>query len=384
MCLAASVGACAAIPRDGPSPRTVTKEASSGAGRYGLVDVTYETTQQIASHAPATIALLSDGGSDAPNDIIAPGDEISLSIFEAADGGLFVRSLGANIGGTGSSSAPAGAQAGQQALPRMVVDRDGDLAVPFGGPVHVAGLTPAQASDAVRASLGGKAVDPQVSLVVMNSRANTVGVIGLVKLPGHYPLAPAHDRLLDILETAGGATQPPGDVEVVVSRRNHSAGASLAEVLAQPEDNIRLAPHDEIRVLDQPRKFMTFGAVGHSSEFPMQDPTVTLAEALGRAGGIDNNSANSRWVMVFRFERPEIARALGVTAPPTIKGVPIVYRVNLRDPRGYFLAGNFNVDPNDLIYVARSDLTESRKFLDFVNTISSINYELTAQAAIAP
>jgi polysaccharide export outer membrane protein len=358
----------------------MTKAASNGKGHYALVDIDYETTQKIASHAPATLTLLTGLTSEVPNDLIAPGDEIALSIFEAADGGLFARAISASTFG----GAPVLPQSGQEALPHLVVDRDGDLAVPFGGAVHVAGLTPRQAADLVRASLVKKAVDPQVSLVVTNSRANMVGIVGSVRKPGHYALAPSHDRLLDVIESAGGSSQPPADVVVVVFRQGHSEAASLDEILAQPADNIRLAPRDEIRVLDRPRKFTTFGALGHSSEFSIVDQTLTLAGALAKAGGLDTNSANSRWVMVFRFERPEIARALGVQEAPTIKGVPIVYRLNLRDPQGFFLAENFDVDSQDLIYVARSDLSESRKFLDFINTVTAINYSLSAQAAIVP
>jgi polysaccharide export outer membrane protein len=348
--------------------------------QFAMVDITYAATRAIMEHTPATLALLAGDSSDAPDDLIEPGDEVSIAIYEAADGGLFSRSIGATTFGP----APVPTQANQQALPRLVVDRNGDLAIPFGGIIHVEGLTPGEAEERIRRSLIGKSVDPQVSLVVTDSRANTVGVVGEVHKPGHYPLAPSHDHLLDILESAGGSTQPPGDVLVEVSRDGRAMAATLEEVLTVPGDNIRLAPKDEIRVLNQPRKFATFGAVGHASEYPITDPTLTLASALARSGGLDSNQANARWVMLFRFERPQIAKALGVTLSPTSKGVPIVYRLNLRDPRGYFLAANFDVQSQDLIYVARSDLSEARKFLDFVNTVTAINYSISAQAATIP
>jgi polysaccharide biosynthesis/export protein len=378
--LCAVLMGCAAVPDDGPTPHAMVKAARQSTPPFALVDLTYAATQEIAAHSPATIGLLAAQTSTAPNDLIADGDDVSVSIFEPGDGGLFARSLGpANLG-----VAPVTPQSGQQALPRLVVDRDGDLDIPYAGEVHVAGLTPRDAAEQIRRALSGKAVDPQVNLVVTTSRANTVGVLGAVKQPGQYPLSPSHDHLLDILEAAGGTTRPPGDALVVVYRDGRTAAATLADIMVQPADNIRLGPKDEIRVLEQPRKFSTFGAVGRSTEVTIEDESLTLAAALSRAGGLDTFQANPRWVMVFRFERPEIARALGVTQPATRKGVPIVYRLNLQEPQGYFVAGNFDVQSHDLIYAARADLFQAQKFLNFVQTLTAIDYNLSVQAAAIP
>jgi polysaccharide export outer membrane protein len=376
--LAGGLAGCAAIPEDGPTPGAVNKAGTGPKAAFGLVTLDYATTQRIATSTPATIAVLAAEDSAAPNDLIAAGDEVSVSIFEAADGGLFARSVGATFFGP----SPTQPQAVQEQLPRLLVDRNGDLDVPFGGTLHVAGLTPQEAAERIRRSLLGKSVDPQVNLVVTASRANSVGVLGAVRSPGHYPLAPAHDRLLDVLASAGGPTPPPGDAQVTVERNGHVAEASFSEIISQPSDNIRLAPKDEIRVVDEPRRFLTFGAVARPAEVPIVDPSLTLAGALARVSGLDTTQANAHWVMVFRLERPQIAKALGVTLAPTPKGVPIVYRLNLRDPQGFFVAANFDVEPQDVIYAARSDLSESRKFLDFVNTISQIDYNVTAAALV--
>ena len=82
-------------------------------------------------------------------------------------------------------------------------------------------------------------------------------------------------------------------------------------------------------------------------------------------------------MLVFRFERPEIASTLGVTTAATPKGVPVVYRLNMLQPVGFFIANEFAVQPNDLIYVPRSDSTELRKFLDLVSLVSQVTYNLT-------
>ena len=379
--LYAALAGCASFPQDGPSPHAMVKAAKQSNAPFALVDLTYAVTQEIAAHSPAEIAVLAAQTTSAPNDLLADGDDVAVTIFEAGDGGLFAKGGGVMAAALGGPVAP---QTDQATLPRLVVDRDGDIAIPFAGEVHVAGLTPRDAAELIRESLRTKALDPQVTLVVTTSKANTVGVLGAVKQPGQYPLSPSHDHLLDILEAAGGSTRPPGDALVVVYRDGRTAAATLADIMVQPADNIRLGPKDEIRVLEQPRKFSTFGAVGRATEVPIEDQSLTLAAALSRVGGLDNQQANPRWVMLFRFERPEIARALGVTQAPTPKGVPIVYRLNLQQPQGYFIAGNFDVQSHDLVYVARSDLSQAYKFLNFVQTITAIDYSISAQAAVIP
>jgi polysaccharide export outer membrane protein len=217
---------------------------------------------------------------------------------------------------------------------------------------------------------------------VVESHANSVSVLGEVKTSGHFPLSPHNDRLLDVLASAGGPTRPPRDLRVVVSRSGRFADAPLNQVLDDPRQNIRLEPQDQIRVLDKPRKYSTFGAFFRDTQTLIEDDDVTLAQAIARAGGLDTNSANAASVVVFRFERPEIARDLGVVAPPTAKGVPIVYRLNLRQPQGVFIADNFDIRPNDLVYVARSDITEAQKFFQLLDSVTQLTYNVTQASNI--
>jgi polysaccharide export outer membrane protein len=294
-------------------------------------------------------------------------------VYEAGAGGLFPRpseqTLGEPLAAGPQQSAP-------QTFPRLIVDRGGAVQIPFAGPVHVAGLTAAQAAGAIRQALRGRAVDPQVSVTVIDSRANSVTILGEVKNAGHFVLTPHNDRLLDVVASAGGPTRPLPDLRVVVLRNGRSADATASDLLARPQENIRLAPQDQIQVLYQPRKYSTFGGLGRIAQTPIEDATLSLAGAISRAGGLDTVTADARSVFVFRFERPEVARALGVTIPATSKGVPIVYRLNLKRAEAFFIADNFYIRADDMLYVARSDLTETEKFLNVVNIATQVVYNV--------
>lgn len=371
-----ALSACGSLPEDGPSTGAVNDGARKHINpSYALVDLDYAATQQIATHPPQALVGLARDASDAPTDLIAEGDVLGVTIFEAQPS-LFGR--------TPSSAVGFNAVGDQQTLPRAVVDSAGNLAVPFAGPVHVAGLRPSDAAEAIRRSLRGRSVGPQVTVSVLESKANSVTVIGQVRAAGHFPITPHNDRLLDVIASAGGPTKPPADLAVVVFRGAVSAEAPLSLVINDPAQNIRLAPQDQIRVLDRPRKYNTFGAVARAAQTPIEDDTLTLAGALSRAGGLDTYSANAAEVMLFRFERPEVARALGVNLPVAAKGVPIIYRLNLRKPDGFFIANNFNMQADDILYTPRSGLTETNKFLTLINNVTQVGYNIRATSQIVP
>jgi polysaccharide export outer membrane protein len=114
----------------------------------------------------------------------------------------------------------------------------------------------------------------------------------------------------------------------------------------------------------------------------MQAGVTTLAGALSRAGGLNDNFANARSVLVFRFERPEVAAALGVTQPATLKGVPVVYRLNLEEASGFFTANAFVVQPEDIIYAPRALSAEVRKFFELVQQVSRVVYDVSVTNAL--
>lgn len=368
-----ALGGCSTLPHDGPSTRSVPRQAARAAALYALVDLNYAVTQAIAAHPAVALAGLAPQSSQAANDLIAEGDALGVSVFEAGGGGLFSHTPEIVQLTTGDS---------QQTLPRLIVDTEGDLVIPFAGPVHVAGLRPGDAAEVIRQALRRRAVDPQVTVTVLDSRANSATIIGEVRNAGHFLLSPHNDRLIDVLASAGGPTKPPADLAVIVYRGGRYAEASLATVMAYPDQNIRLAPGDQIRVVDRPRKYSTFGAFNRDSQTLIEDDSLTLANAISRAGGLDTNSAAGRSVLVFRFERPEVAAALGITRPPAAKGVPVVYRLNFENPDGLFVANNFEIRSDDLLFVPRSDITEMKKFFDLINSVTQIGYNVRVTSTI--
>jgi len=369
--LLTSLGACASLPADGPSGGSINKlNGVETAGlTYSVVDLDYAVSQMISLAPVIEDTSLVALSNTTTADTINVGDELQVSIFDPS-GGLF------------ASRSDSSTQPGSQALPPLVVDRDGTIAIPFGGSVNVAGMTARQASEAIRRSLRGRAANPQVLVAVGNSPANGIVVLGEVRTPGRAAVRPGAENLLDAIAAAGGPNRNIDDIRVTVNRAGTTYEAPLRKVLSRFDQNIRLQRGDQVNLVYAPRRYSSFGALGRVSQLEMPSGSLTLTGALGQLGGLDPLTANATSVLVFRYERPEVAQLAGVTLSPTLKGVPIIYRLDLSSPTGFFIANGFEIRPDDVIFVPRSSVTEMRKFFDFVRSITGIVYDISVTSTL--
>jgi len=368
----ALLAGCSTLPRDGPSGSGVVKSASTPErqGDYALVDLDFALSERLKAAPARSFSTLALASSDAPTDIIGVGDTLAVSIFEPS-GSLF-----------GARSSGTSVQSGNQSLPPLVVDRNGAIAVPFAGSVAVQGMTPAQASAAVRRALIGKVGNPQVIVTLADNASNAVTVLGEVREPGRKPLAANSDRILDVIAAAGGSSRSVYDITVRIQRGGQTYSAPMSIVTTEFNENVRLQRGDQINLVYQPRRFSSFGAFNAVARSELPPGPLTLAEALSGVGGLDSNLANAKSVLVFRFERPEVTQALGIQQPATPRGVPVVYRLNLNEGSGFFIASNFQIEPDDIIYAPRSGAAEARKFFEFVQSVTRVVYDVSVTSSL--
>lgn len=370
--IVATLGGCSTVPRDGPSGRAIARgaEADADGASYAIVDLDYARAEQIKATVARSGSSLAGAASTAPLDVIGEGDQLVVSVFEPS-GALF----GGGSGGTGIRS-------GGQALPTATVDRAGTVSVPYAGAVRVAGLTTTEAAAAIRRALIGKVGNPQVGVVLAENASNTVTVLGEVGQPGRAPLSVNSNTVLDVLAAVGGSTRPAQDVRVDIRRGDQTFSAPLTVVSSEVGENVRLQSGDLVTLAYVPRRYSTFGALGAITQVEMPAGETTLAGALSRVGGLNDGAANARSVMVFRFERPEVAEALGILQPATIKGVPVIYRLNLEEGEGIFTAGSFVIQPEDTIYAPRALSAEVSKFFGLIQQVTRVVYDLSVTSTL--
>ncbi|TFW14594.1 polysaccharide export protein [Brevundimonas intermedia] len=368
LAIIAILGGCSTLPRDGPSGASVNAGATtaSALGSYALVPLTYEVTERIKQVPPQFFGTLAAGSSDLPADIIGEGDTLAVSIYDPS-GSLFG---GAQLGG------------GAQALPPASVDRSGSVSVPYAGSVRVQGLTPPQAAEAIRRALRGKVANPQVLVTISGNASNTVNVLGDVVRPGRVPLGVESNRVLDVVAAAGGSARATDDLIINVQRDSETYSAPLTAVTTQFGENVRLQRGDIVNVVYKPRRFSTFGGLNAVAQVDMPAGPMTLTGAMSKVGGLNANTANARRVLIFRFERPEVAQALGINQPATPRGVPVVYELDFNDAANVFAATNMQVMPEDVIYVPMAGAAEVRKFFEVVQSFTRVIYDVSVTSTL--
>ena len=131
-----------------------------------------------------------------------------------------------------------------------------------------------------------------------------------------------------------------------------------------------------ITALFQPLSFTALGATGKNDEINFETQGISLAQALARSGALIDSRSNPSGVFVFRLEpkgtQVESASADSQSVPmTTAQGlVPVVYRVDLKDPRSLFWIQSFPMKDRDVLYVSNAPVAELQKFLNLIFTLA--------------
>jgi len=350
---------CSSLPRSGPYRSDLLESGAKGAA--AVVEIDPATVKVLAAgKSPSLVGTFGDY-QPAREQRIGVGDSVQITLWEAGPGGLFSSpSLDRNSPGSRTAS-----------IPEQVVARDGAITVPFAGRVPVVGRTPPQIERIIVNRLADKAIDPQALVTVTRNISNTATVMG-ENIPGaRVPLSVRGDRLLDVIAAAGGLHAPPQDISVVLARGKHILRVPMQAVLDNPHENIYLQSADVVTLVRDPQTFTAAGATGRNAVVPFETVTVTLDEALAKAGGVLDDRGDPAGVFVVRYERPDVAKHLpqASAVPAQPGGVPAVYHLNLRDPGALLLARGFAMRNKDILYVSDAPLTDIQKVLNLINLL---------------
>lgn len=298
--------------------------------------------------------------SSRPIDLLGPGDMLSVTIYKAGKG-LFNAGRGASDGVVGADTAPPPSGSSGETLPWLQADRNGMISVPYASSIEVAGSTTTKVQKTIESRLSQQASQAQVLVTLVANGSKVVYISGDVKSSGHIPLSLSREGLLNIIALAGGPTYSPQDIVVKKTLRGQQTNTSLTTIETDPDETIIVESLDRLQVDYLPRSLLSFGATGRVAQLPLDSAQVSLAEAIARVGGSNNDRANPEGIYLFGFEDFR-DRAIGVDVKPGIMvsptalgslpaGTPIVYHVNMRNPQSYFALQRFTMREKDVIYI---------------------------------
>lgn len=365
--LAAAVLAtgCTSFGASGPSSRAVlgSDQRSLANAQISVVELTDDVARLVIANSGKASFSDAFGETTPQGALIGAGDVLEVMLWEAPPAVLF-----GNLSAGVLSRAPTTSQG--LSLPGQVVDENGLISVPFAGSIVAAGRTPAQIEREIVVRLKGKAHLPQAAVRLVSNQATNVTVVGDVPNSGRIPLSPKGERLLDVLAAAGGAKQAVSKTVVQVTRGNRVTSMPLEAVIGDPRQNIVVQPDDIVTVSFQPYSFIAFGATGSNNELPFEATGINLAQAMGRVGGLRDDRADIRGVFIFRLEDPAaLAGKLPENARLTPDGkLPVIYRLDLKDPGSLFVAQSFPMRNRDVLYVSDAPLADVQKFMNMVSS----------------
>lgn len=356
---------CSGLPSTGPSASQVATHANEASvGRdYLIVDLNAAVVSAASNYRINPLSQYFASVKPPPTQVIGVGDVLSMTLFEAGQGGLFASDNGARV-----------------TLP-VSVGTDGNITIPYGGRLKAAGRTTMQLENAVVASLEGKAIQPQAVINVEKNLSQTAVVSGIVSNPGRIPLNPGGDRILDVIANAGG-TDDVHKVRLQLVRNGRIGEVTMQKLVDYPSENVYVLPDDRLYLTNDPEVYTVMGATSQTAAVPFDREKVTLLEGIAKAGGLSAQRADSRGVFIFRYEPDVLARLMRKDYDGHFGAMaPIVYRVNMSEPNAYFYAKSFLLRDKDLIYVAEAPAAEFQRFMDVVNGARQLS---TLQTVVIP
>jgi polysaccharide export outer membrane protein len=374
-------GGCAFFPIEGPTSVEIVEGERASALPYAFVRLTPDVIDILGSWEPKGLAGVFTDKRPSSQIKFGIGDVVAVTIFEAAAGGLFV-------------PLEAGVRPGNFVnLPEQIVDNNGNISVPFAGAIRAAGRTNVQIQDEIIERIKNRAIEPQVMVALSQQRTSLVSVIGAVNTPLRFAVPPtgAGERILDSITRAGGISGQGYETWVMLERGGKRATVPFENLVMNASNNIYIQPNDRIYVYREQQKFVAFGATlgggvnAGSRQFNFDAWRINLAEAVAKAGGLQDFRADPGAVYLYRREPREVAKLLGVDIA-RFEGdlVPIIFNVSFRDPSGYFLATRLQMRNQDVIFAANAAEVDVTKFFNFVTTVGIASSSITSAISGVP
>jgi len=375
--LALAGGGCSIMPTTGPEIGEIYRGGNTDDPTrlpYALVKITPQVIDILASYAPRIGTVFPDRRP--PREItFGIGDSVSVAIFEAAAGGLYI-------------PIEAGVRPGNFiTLPNQNVDTSGNISVPYAGAIRALGRTPSQVQKDIVDAIKNRAIEPQAVVSLVEQRTSLISVLGEVNNPNRFPANYAGEHILDSITRAAGPKAQGHETWVMLERGGRRATAPFGALVYEPSNNIWTHPGDTIYLYREPQTFVAFGAVsantitgGVQGVVNFDAWRISLAEGIGKAGGLNDNLAEPSAVFLYRGETREVAQRLGIDCtrfPGPI--IPVIYNLNLRNPDGFMLATKFQMRNKDVLYIANATSVEISKALNYFRlTVATVNDPIVA------
>lgn len=248
---------------------------------------------------------------------------------------------------------PSGQQ--QMELNARVVRSDGTIFFPYIGTVEAAGHTLEEIRHEVEKRLTQYVTNPQIDVAVVRFASQKVVLSGAFNNSGAQAITATPLSLMEAVSTAGVEVANADLSRLVLKRGQHEYTLNLDELNEGARTDlfsIYLHDGDQIHLpYNDRRKIYLMGEINSPRALTYKTRHLTLADALGSVGGLNQATSNGKAVFVIRG-----VENLQETAAT-------VFQLDAQSPTAFILAQGFNLEPQDVVYVGAAGVTRWNRFI---------------------
>ncbi|MEY8802446.1 polysaccharide biosynthesis/export family protein [Leisingera sp. XS_AS12] len=333
--------ACSRLPGGAPASEEILKQSGEADADFAFYRVNRALLPVVATW-PGTgkqerLRWL-PGHQGAKTQIIQPGDQLTLSIWDSNDNSLLT---------TGEQK--------MVQLQDMKVASNGTIFMPYVGDVNVRGLTPDLARRKLQEALEPVVPSAQVQLAMAEGRGNSVDLVSGVANPGTYPMPDRNYTVMGLIAAGGGISPTLNNPQIRLVRGQNIYGTSVERLLDNPRLDTLLRGGDRVFVEEDSRYFLSFGATGKEDLHIFTKDEMSAMDAMSVAGGFQDGKADPKGLLILR-EYPASAIAPGQRGPRQQR---VVFSLDLTSADGLFSARQFQINPGDLVMATESPINDA-------------------------
>ncbi|WP_233862407.1 polysaccharide biosynthesis/export family protein [Paraburkholderia adhaesiva] len=326
-------------------PDSMVKKGIVGAPSGQVVEITGDLVENEAAARPTGIPddVQKLFGTPTPY-AIGPGDVLSIVVWDHPELNLPATNGNGGDSPSGATSVAAG----------YTVDNDGFIQYAYIGPLKVDGLSEMGVRDTLAARLARYVRQPQVTVRIETYRSKRLYLDGEVKTPGVEVLNDRPMTLPEAVNRAGGFTSNADRSRVAITRGDSTVLIDMPDMIRKGfnPDRIILRDGDLVRVFAQTdSKVFVVGEVQRPGGVMFNNGRMTLNEALGNAGGVNQASADASQIYVVRGRDT---------------GKPVVFHLDASNASAMATADSFELKPNDVVFVDTSALVKWSRVISLI------------------
>jgi len=250
-----------------------------------------------------------------------------------------------------------------------IVRDDGTIFYPNAGILEVAGKTVEEIRLLLTDALSNVLNSPQVDVSVADFKSQRVIVSGSFENVGSVPVTSVPQTLTEVIANANpfgeNGARPLGDLTSVKFTRDGYTYDIDYEYLtrnSQIQNYIYLKGGDVIHLPDNSlNQVHVIGEASNPVSINLSRKNIPLSVALARAKGLNQSTSKGKDVYILR--------------PKDFEGKPRIFKSDMSSPSGYLVAGEFNLQAKDIVFVGTAGVTSWSRFINqvlpFTNFINS-------------